>query len=115
MPDSTETPGLDAGHKKKPTLVRQAFHDIDSKRRLSITLIEELAELLGIDPLEETLHLQDYIDLDTVDQLPEMNSMDTELGMSFEYREYFISVNNEGRILFFVNFSVESALNIIIE
>ncbi|MFC7156282.1 HalOD1 output domain-containing protein [Halomarina halobia] len=66
----------------------------DDSARPSVVLIERIAELEGVDPLELDPPLNDVIDADALDELCAVSPCD--LVVSFEYRGYAVRVRGDG-------------------
>lgn len=70
------------------TLVAAASHETESTRPMNITVIEMLADLLDLDPMTDCLCLEEHINVDFLNAVPENEADDFAIG--FSYGGYFV-------------------------
>ncbi|UBF19585.1 HalOD1 domain-containing protein [Halorubrum tailed virus 10] len=81
-------------------LLSRGAHDARGPGSLSISVIQELADLLDVDPTTTPLHLEDSIDADWLDQLPNRDTVHgcNNTGVAFHYGDYKVFCCSCGKI-----------------
>ena len=81
-------------------LITRGAHDTRGPGSLSVSVIRKLADLLDLDPTSTSLQLDNYIDLDWLDQLPDrdVDHDENNIGVVFHYGDYKLFVCSCGKI-----------------
>ena len=81
-------------------LLLRGAHDARGPGSLSVSVVSELASLLEVDPTSTPLQLDNYIDSDWLDQLPDRSADHGEnnIGVAFHYGDYKVFVCSCGKI-----------------
>ncbi|UBF19074.1 HalOD1 domain-containing protein [Halorubrum phage HRTV-14] len=81
-------------------LLSRGAHDARGPGSLSVSVIQELADLLDVDPVTTPLHLEDCIDGDWLDQLPNRDTTHgcNNIGIAFHYGDYKVFCCSCGKI-----------------
>ncbi|UBF21487.1 HalOD1 domain-containing protein [Haloarcula virus HJTV-2] len=81
-------------------LLSRGAHDARGPGSLSISVIQELADLLDVDPVTTPLHLEDCIDPDWLDKLPLADTVHgcNNVGVAFHYGDYKVFCCSCGKI-----------------
>lgn len=90
--------------KNAEVVVSKTHHDDYCYDRLSCSLMQAVGDVIGVDPSEQRLHLEDYIYPDHLDQgwvmeMPEAS----EALVRFEYGGYMVECNFDGTITITAN------------
>jgi hypothetical protein len=81
-------------------LIIRGAHDTRGPGSLSVSITRELAGLLDIDPSEDPLHLEDCVEIDCLDQLPNRDTVHglNNIGVTFNYGDYTVFCCSCGKI-----------------
>ncbi|UBF20082.1 HalOD1 domain-containing protein [Halorubrum virus HRTV-26] len=81
-------------------LLSRGAHDARGPGSLSVSVIQELADLLDVDPVATPLHLEESIDSDWLDQLPNRDTTHgcNNVGVAFHYGDYKVFCCSCGKI-----------------
>ncbi|UBF21247.1 HalOD1 domain-containing protein [Halorubrum phage HRTV-13] len=81
-------------------LLSRGAHDARGPGSLSISVIQELSDLLGVDPTTTPLYLEDCIDPDWLDKLPLADTVHgcNNVGVAFHYGDYKVFCCSCGKI-----------------
>ena len=83
----------------EPAPIHEAHHDADDS--LSVTIIDALASVEGVDPTDTDLRLYDEIDLEALDALFRRDSGAGHWRFEFSVLEYRVIVDADGHISIF--------------
>jgi hypothetical protein len=81
-------------------LLSRGAHDTRGPGSLTVSVINELSELLDVDPTKEPIYLEDCIDADWLDQLPDRHATHgcNNIGIAFHYGDYKVFCCSCGKI-----------------
>ena len=89
---------------KSPKRLSYIHHDETGYRRLSLSLIDFVADFMGVDPTETKLGLDEHVPLNELDRVFE--NMDERTGhlVRFPYEGYCVEVALTGEMIIFDSF-----------
>ena len=89
---------------KSPKQLSYTHHDETGYRRLSLSLIDFIADFMGVDPTETKLDLDEHVALNELDRVFE--NMDERTGhlVRFPYEGYCVEVALTGEMIIFDSF-----------
>lgn len=81
-------------------LLSRGAHDARGPGSLTVSVISELSALLDVDPTKEPIYLEDSIDTDWLDQLPNRDTVHgcNNTGVAFHYGDYKVFCCSCGKI-----------------
>lgn len=78
-----------APHEPASEVVTSRVHQSDKIGRMSVDVIETIADAAGLDPTQDFMSLGDYIEMDYIDHLPDQGGRCC-VTLSFDWEEYHI-------------------------
>jgi len=81
-------------------LLSRGAHDARGPGSLTVSVINELSDLLDVDPTKEPIYLEDSIDADWLDQLPNRDTVHgcNNTAVAFHYGDYKVFCCSCGKI-----------------